>query len=137
MRHEMIEQALGKGVEQDAEALLVATSTVNAVKQLLRELKPLVGELAACALYKRSVQLARSSFQRAPDDAQTHDELLGPLQQDLSGRSSAEAQKGSRALLNSLVDLLVSLIGEPLTHRLLRKAWGVGAEPQAPEEKLK
>ncbi len=135
MRHEMIEHALGKGVEHNAEAALVATSTVSAVRLLLRELKPLVGELAACALYKRSVHLARSSFQRAPDDAQTHDELLAPLHQDLAGRSSAEAQKGSRALLHSLVDLLVSLIGEPLTHRLLQKAWGAQASAQAPEEK--
>lgn len=133
----MIEHALGKGVERDADAALVSTSTVSAVRLLLRELQPLVGELAAAALYRRSVHLARSSFQRAPDDALTQDDLLTPLQHDLGSRSAAEAQKGSRALLNSFVDLLASLIGESFTLRLLRKAWGVPADDgPAAEEKL-
>ena len=126
-----------KGVDatrNDADATFVAMSPVSAVKLLLHELRPLVGELAACALYKRSLHLARSSFQRATGDAQTHDELLAPLYQDLSYRSSADAQKAARALLNSLADLLVSMIGEPLTYRLLRKAWGYGQMPPATEE---
>jgi hypothetical protein len=135
MQQEMIEHALGKGVEHNAEAALVATSTVSAVRLLLRELQPLVGELAACALYKRSVHLARSSLRRCPDDAPTHEELLALLHEDLSARAVAEAQKGSRALLNAFVDLLVSLIGDSLTHRLLTKAWGVRAHARAPVEK--
>lgn len=135
MRHEMIERALGKGAEHNADAALVATSTESAVRLLLRELEPLVGELAASALCRRSLQLARSSFHRAPDGARTHDELLTPLHQDLAARSSAEAQKGSRALLNAFVDLLTSLIGEPLTLRLLGKAWGTAADAPIPEEK--
>ncbi len=135
MRHEWIEHALGKGAAHDAEPALIATSTVSAVRLLLRELKPLVGEMAACALYKRSVNLARSSFARLPDDARTDDELLAPLHRELSGRSAAEARQASRALLTSLVDLLVSLIGGSLTHRLLGKAWGMRAGAQGSKEK--
>lgn len=137
MRHEIIEHALGKGVAQDVDAVLVATSTVSAVRLVLRELKLVVGELAACALYKRSVHLARSSFQRPSENASSHDELLAPLHQDLAGRSSIEAQKGGRALLTALVDLLVSLIGEPLTHQMLRKAWGIPSDSLISEEKPK
>ena len=128
---------MGKDVERDADAAAISTSTVSAVRLLLRELQPLVGEFAAATLYRRSVHLAKSSFQRAPNDALTQDALLTPLQHDLGSRSTAEAQQGSRALLNSFVDLLISLIGESLTLRLLTKAWGVPAHNgPAHEEKL-
>ena len=128
MHRELIHHALSAGAAKDAESGLVATTTVGAVRLLLRELKPVIGELAACALYGRSLHLAKASFPRAPLNAQTHDELLAPLHKDLTSRSSLEAQRGSWALLNSLVDLLVSLIGEPLTYKLLRKAWGTGTD---------
>ena len=131
MQHELIEHALGAGAARDAEALVVATSTVGAVRLLLRELKPVIGELAACALYARSLHLAKASFPRATPLPKTHDELLAPLHKELTSRSSIEAQRGSRALLNALVDLLVSLIGEPLTHKLLRKAWAGADAPTA------
>ena len=135
MQLELIEHALSAGSARDADSGLVATTTVGAVRLLLRELKPVIGELAACALYGRSLHLARASFPRAPLNAQTHDELLAPLHKDLTSRSSIEAQRGSRALLNSLVDLLVSLIGEPLTYRLLRKAWGTRVDALVVEQK--
>ena len=136
MPHEIIEHALGKGLEGDAAPSLVAEATTSAVRLLLLELKPLVGELATAALYKRAVHLAKSSFQRPSDDAKTPDDLLAPLQQDLASRSSEEAQRAGIAILDSLVDLLVSLIGDAITHRLLRKAWAVEAlEAATPEEK--
>ncbi len=136
MPHEIIKHALGKGLERDAPSSLVAEATTNAVRLLLLELKPLVGELATAALYKRGVHLAKSSLQRLPDHAKTSDDLLAPLQQDLASRSPEEAQQVGVAVLTCLVDLLISLIGDAITHRLLRKAWGVEAlEAATPEEK--
>ncbi len=136
MRHELIERALGKEAANDVDTATLATATVRAVRLLLAELRPLVGELATSALYARSLQLARASFERQVlSSPLTHNELLAPLQRDLASRSPADAQHAARALLNSLVDLLVSLIGDPLTNQMLSKAWGVSREPSIPEEK--
>ena len=135
MPHAIVEHALREGNQHDADAAAVAMSTVGAVRLSLHALKSLVGDLAARSIYRRSVHLARLSFPRVPDDARTDDELLAPLHRHLASCSPGEARKGSRALLNAFVDLLVSLIGEPLTHRLLTKAWGAAADAPAPEEK--
>lgn len=125
MRTEMICRALDKGSGNVADSKVLATATVDALTALSTELKALVGELAWRALYVRSLHLARSSFAR-PDvgDLQSSSDLLAALQEDLLTRSPVEARSAATALLHALADLLVSLIGEPLTLRLLRKAWG-------------
>ncbi len=125
---QLIEHALGEGATRGAEASVVATRTVVAVRLLLAELAALIGERAAGALYGRGLHLARAALPRPPPGPATHDELLAPLHKELASRPSSEAQRGSRALLSALVDLLVSLIGEPLSHRLLTKAWAPRAD---------
>jgi|ERR1039457_1535097 hypothetical protein len=131
----IIECALGRATAKDADAGVVASATVRAMSLLLGELQPLVGELATRALYARSLHLARSSFQRpASGEASTRDDLLAPLHQDLTSRAPADAKRAGNALLHSFVDLLVSLIGKSLTHRMLRTAWGVPATELPPEE---
>ncbi len=125
MRSEMIQSALGAGAAEGAESKVVAGATVRTLTLLLAELKPLVGELALRALYVRSLHLARSSFERpSAADLESPDELLAPLHRDLVSRAPAEARGAAEALLLALANLLVSLIGEPLTDRLLHKAWG-------------
>lgn len=124
MRSEMIQSALGEGAAGGADSKTVAGATVRALTSLLAELKPLVGELALRALYVRSLHLARSSFERpGAGDPESPDELLAPLHRDLVSRAPAEARGAAEALLLALANLLVSLIGEPLTDRLLHKAW--------------
>ena len=136
MRQRIIEHALGNSVAGNVDPGTLATATVRAVRLLLAELRPLVGDLATSALYSRSLYLARASFQRPDLSALlTHDELLAPLQQDLASRAPADAQLAARGLLKSLVDLLFSLTGEPLTNQMLSKAWGVHPEPTSPGEK--
>ena len=125
VRSEMIQSALGEGAAEGAHSKTVAASTVQALTLLLAELRPLVGELALRALYLRSLHLAHSSFERpVAGDLKSTDELLAPLHQDLLMRAPAQARVAAEALLMALANLLVSLIGEPLTDRLLHKAWG-------------
>lgn len=136
MRNEMIRLALEKGSGHDADSRALATATVDALTALSVELKALVGELAWRALYVRSLHLARSSFMRpAVGDLRSSGDLLAALQQDLLTRSPTEARGAAEALLHALADLLVSLIGEPLIHRLLRKAWGDPAADKFSPEK--
>jgi len=130
MRNEMIRSALGGGAAEGADSKTVAGATVLALTSLLAELKPLVGELAARALYVRSLHLARSSFDRpSAADLESPNELLAPLHRDLLLRAPADARGAAEALLLALADLLISLIGEPLTDRLLHKAWGTPPPP--------
>lgn len=125
MRSEMIQGALGERAAEGADSETVAGAAVRTLTLLLAELKPLVGELALRALYVRSLHLARSSFERpSAGDLESPDELLAPLHRDLVSRAPAEARGAAEALLLALANLLVSLIGEPLTDRLLHKAWG-------------
>ncbi len=134
MRDDMIKQALGEcGVEADSSA--IAHATVKALTRLLEQLKPLVGELAWRALYVRSLHLARSSFIKPDVDQDSPGDLLTPLQRDLSRRPPAAARAAAEALLLALVDLLVSLIGDPLTVRLLHKAWDIPAAGTSAQEK--
>ena len=125
MRSEMIHSVLGERAVEGADSKAVAGVAVRALTLLFVELKPLVGELALRALYVRSLHLARSSFERpGAGDLKSTDDLLAPLHQDLVMRAPVQARVAAEALLLALTDLLVSLIGEPLTDRLLHKAWG-------------
>lgn len=124
MRSEVIKAALAHGAVEGADSSIVANGAVRALDLLLRELKPLVGELALRALYFRSLHLAGSSFERpSRSELEAPDALLAPLHRDLVSRPPAEARGAAEALLLALANLLVSLIGEPLTDRLLHKAW--------------
>jgi hypothetical protein len=125
MRSEMIQGALGEGAAEGADSETVAGAAVLALTLLHAELRSLVGEIALRALHVRSLHLARSSFERpSKADLESPDGLLAPLHQDLVSRSAVEARGAAEALLLALANLLVSLIGEPLTGRLLHKAWG-------------
>ncbi|KQM78169.1 hypothetical protein [Xylophilus sp. Leaf220] len=65
-------------------------------------------------------------------------EQLACLREDLGRLDLAEARAISAALLTTFADLLTSLIGEPLTNRLLRSAWNLPPAGTAPiEEKAK
>lgn len=125
MRQEIIWHVLGPSVADDAGSGAISTETVRALNALIAELRPLVGESATRALYMRALHLARSSFERPAGGFESVADMLVPLAQDIGGREPNDAQAAAGALLRAFVDLLVSLIGEPLTYRMLRTAWGV------------
>jgi len=119
----MIHGALGEGSAEAADPTNVAAAAVQALTLLLAELQPLIGLLALRALYVRSLHLAQASFERPGKELESAAELLAQLHRDLVSRDPAQAWGAAVALLLALANLLVSLIGEPLTDRLLHKAW--------------
>jgi hypothetical protein len=137
MRQEIIKQALAEHAGDEADSTTVADATVGALRLLYAELGLLVGTQATGALCARSVHLTRSSFQWLSQTAvEPPGGLFTILQNDLSARDAAEARKAGEALLLTFADLLVSLIGEPLTHRLLRSAWSTPAADEPSRRKL-
>ena len=138
MRPELIRSTMSAASAESGEAEAVAESAIEAMSALFKELNPLVGTLATQALYRRALHLARSSFEHPGVERTTSlDEQLVQLRRELAARAPADAARAGAALRRAFADLLVSLIGRPLTHRLLRSAWGLSSaetylEEQAP-----
>lgn len=139
MRQELIQSALRVTTDSTGSAATVAEAVVRALGHLLDQLEPLVGLHGASALYGRSVHLVRRDRSAALSAAQgSRDAQLACLRDDLARLDLAGARAISTALLTTFADLLTSLIGEPLTNRLLRSAWNLPPAGAVPiEEKAK
>lgn len=131
MRHTLVQRALENAADS-AGAQGVAEATAHALSALFAALDPLIGQIAIRALCIRSLHLAKSSFGRPSPQSRSMDALLASLSQDLTARAFDDARRSAVALLDAMTALLGSLIGEPLTNRLLQSAWGssAGGEPE-------
>ncbi len=128
LRHLYIERALGDAWNA-GEPDSVADATVQALQALFAELAVLIGTDALRALYLRALHVSLLSFDRPAQANQPLDAMLSDLRQHLAHLQLAGALKAAQALLESLVALLDSLLGQPLTLRLVTSAWG---SPTAP-----
>ena len=112
-------------------------AAVALCERLSRTLEPLVGEAGVSALYGRSLHLAKSEFpwlalaRDAPADAPfTH------LCACLGRQTPAVAMEGASAFIATFCGLLISLIGDAMTRRLLRDAWPQQSPAGTPQDPL-
>lgn len=125
------------GGARDAASLAAAVE--GACRKLSGELETLVGRGGVAALLGRAVSLTKREFRfldgvRLRTDAASS---LEGLHESLRGRSPAEAEAASVALLANLVGLLVELMGEDLGMRPVVNVWPnvlAGAGPSASTE---
>jgi hypothetical protein len=111
------------GPAAGAEALAAAAH--RAYDDLVRVSAPLIGQVGIDALTGRALHLAQREYPwlartREPEHAQ------GPFAQVmvcLERQDPQVATEGAGAVFATLTGLLLTFIGEPLTARLLRKAW--------------
>ena len=110
---------------QGANTTQIADAVVSTWQAVDAALAPVIGGKGVAALYGRSLYLVR---ERHPWLAAAHDGAASPM--DLGVLAAALArQDGSTAAsaagdqLESLYELLRSLIGPSLTGQLLRSAW--------------
>jgi hypothetical protein len=111
------------GSAPGTEALVAAVR--RAYDDLARVSVPLIGQVGVDALTGRTLYLAQQKYPwlvhtREPD------QWKGPFAQIvfcLERQDPAVATEAAGAVLTILTGLLVTFIGEPLTARLLRKAW--------------
>jgi len=127
--HVYIEAALGQAWK-DGAAGDVAAAAEHALRALFAELASLIGNDAVRALYLRALHVSVLSFTRPGQASEPMDALLAEFRQNMRDRQPVEARRAALALLESLVALLVSLIGQPLTLRLITSAWR--SPPAAP-----
>jgi hypothetical protein len=126
-----------KAIMQRPEA--VQDVTISLWELLASELVSIIGEGGFQSLYARSVHLtgARFPWLQLRHPLQASDSRFAGLKMSLEGRDSAEAAEASICLLTTFIDILALLIGELLTIRILRSAWGDDALDIAVKESQK
>ena len=112
-------------VERGTNALQIAAVVVVLCQEINAALSPIVGVCGATALHTRSHHLCAAGHAwtaglRNATDVKPVCEALVAL---LAQRNSSAALSGGDAYLQTLHDLLVSLIGPSLAGRLLRTVW--------------
>jgi hypothetical protein len=106
-------------------AAALAAAAQRAYDDLAQVSAPLIGQVGVDALTGRTLYLAQRKYPwlvhtREPE------QWNGPFAQIvfcLERQDPAVATEAAGAVLTILTGLLVTFIGEPLTARLLRKAW--------------
>lgn len=111
-----------------ADAGQIAGEAVAAWDAIHRAMAPVIGPRGSAALFHRTLHLGRATYPwlAAPCDTPAEPGDFGPLQRALASQAAAEAAAAHDAMLLAFLDLLATLIGEPLTARLLQ---GAGEPP--------
>ncbi len=118
-------RALAQRVGSAQGAGALAAAAQRAYDDLAQVAAPLIGQVGVNALTGRTLYLAQRKYPwlvhtREPD------QWKGPFAQIvfcLERQDPAVATEAAGAVLTTLAGLLITFIGEPLTARLLRKAW--------------
>jgi hypothetical protein len=118
-------KALTQRAGAAADGAALAAAAQRAYDNLAQVSAPLVGQVGVDALTGRALYLAQRKYPwlvhtREPE------QWKGPFAQIvfcLERQDPAVATEAAAAVLTILTGLLVTFIGEPLTARLLRKAW--------------
>jgi hypothetical protein len=111
------------GPARVADAVVALWTRIDSV------LHPIVGHRGVAALYQRSLKLTLPSHGWLADGLSNHAGLTADIDTEalramLMQQSAAEAAEAGNALFREFRNLLASLIGGSLTHRLLRGIWG-------------
>lgn len=113
--------ALAHRVETGADARQIADAIVSTWREIDATLSPVLGPQAVAMLYQRSVCIAAKSRPWLGDICENGRTLVpDALMAAFASQSTAAAAAGGYELLHAFHGMLASLIGLPLTERLLR-----------------
>lgn len=120
LRHRSIESLTSQHAENTVDA------AIDLWAQLATQIIAIVGVGGFDSLYARSLYLAQARFPWLTAGAALPqaEHRFATLQASLQGATPELASSANRQLLTLFTDTLASLIGEPLTARLLDSAWG-------------
>lgn len=126
MPSEIVKRVISRCAGDGAPSADAARSIVDALKSLHAELTMVVGVQAASSLIAHAVHRTRTTVGwTLVSSAVITDKTLDALREDLAARSPAGCCAAGEILLLTLVDHLISLIGQPLTRRMLHSAWNL------------
>ena len=106
-------------------------------EQMATQIISIVGEGGFNSLYLRSLDLTRSKFPWLDFDLHPAQagQRFAELRMCLEKQTPEQAREANLLLLTTFTDILGSLIGEQLTTRILRLAWGIDAAESPGKEK--
>lgn len=122
-RQRATDDCMSAGHESHADAATVLW------ERLSIQIVALVGDAGFESLYAHSLYLAQFKFPWITVSTDAHPQpppRFASLSSDLADSPPELAREANRLLLVIFTDLLASLIGEPLTERVLNSAWGNG-----------
>ena len=119
LRHQKIKRLTAQHTEK------VADAAVSLWAQMATQIISIIGEGGFDSLYARSLYLNQAQFPWLA--AVSTSETVGPgftnLKINLEAQTPALASEANSLLLITFTDVLASLVGEPLTVRILDTAW--------------
>ena len=124
-RRQLALKVLAQRAGPGAGAETLAAAARRAYDDLAGVTAPLIGQVGVDALTGRALHLARREYPwlvqtgEAPQSEQPFAQVISRL----ARQEPAVATEAAGALFATFMGLLVTFIGEPLTARLLRKAW--------------
>ncbi|VWX61946.1 conserved hypothetical protein [Burkholderiales bacterium 8X] len=137
MPSELVKRAIFHCARRGAEPGDLAEAVIGALRPLHAELTLVVGAQAASALFAHAVHRTRAAVGWTVPTAEVMaDTMFDALRDDLANRTLTDGLSAGEFLLSTLVDHLVSLIGQPLTRRLLHSAWSAPDADYSSEESL-
>jgi hypothetical protein len=124
-RRELARRVLARHVGPAVDAPAVAAATRGAYDDLARVLAPVIGDVGVAAMTDRAVYLTAREYPWLPAHAPgtadtTFTQVLDALKRQDDPLLATEA---AAAVFVAIIGLLATLIGEPLTVRLVQQAW--------------
>ena len=131
-----LQSVLARLSAERADATRIAYAAAAMLLAINAALAPVLSERGVSALYRRSLYLIRSDF---PWLVPVYEGALTPgqfgmLRLVIARQTDAEARRATAALLRTLQELLVSLIGLSLTERLLQPVWDTPSSGDAAQD---
>ena len=124
---EAIRNSLAERAGGALDASAIAEATISTWHQVASQIIPVIGAGGVDVLFNRSLHLMCTAFPwlTIPDDHNHKDNvvLLATVKERLAVREPDAAAEASYTLLVNFVELLMSMIGESLTERLLSTVW--------------
>jgi hypothetical protein len=120
-RHQIIKSLMAEPTEK------IVDAAIDLWERMATQIISIVGEDGFNSLYARSVFLSQSRFPWLAASQLTPpiNQRFAELKTRLEGQTPTQASEANSLLLITFTDILVSLIGEQLTTRILGLAWGI------------
>lgn len=127
LRHQIITKRVAQTTEK------VDDAAISLWAKMATQIILIVGEGGFNSLYARSIFLTQSTFPWLLSSPQPPpaEHRFEELKLSLAGQTPERASEANKLLLITFTDILASLIGEQLTIRILRSAWGNDVQNQA------
>lgn len=116
----------------------IAETAIGMLLPLAKNLTVIIGQTGFKALFDRVMHAAGKKHPWLVAAEDSSDRLSSPesLKTALSQQEPCEASQATALLFSTLLELLVALIGQALTLKLVSASWGIAFDPtvQGPQK---